>query len=70
MDSVFMTGFTYFSAAIYPWLYFLNLFWFHKMIKAAMKFISGEEEHEKGSKSLSRHDSLNNDEEKLPQSLN
>ena len=39
MDSVFMTGFTYFSAAIYPWLYFLNLFWFHKMVKAAMKFI-------------------------------
>ena len=66
MDSVFMTGFTYFSAAIYPWLYFLNLFWFHKMIKAAMKFIQGEDELEKGSKSPSRHDGLDNEEEKVP----
>ena len=43
MDGTFMAGFTYFSAAIYPWLYFLNLFWFHKMIKAAMRFISDED---------------------------
>ena len=44
MDGAFITGFTYFSAAIYPWLYFLNLFWFHKMIKAAMRMFSDEDE--------------------------
>ena len=44
MDGAFMTGLTYFSAAIYPWLYFLNLFWFHKMIKAAMRMFSDEDE--------------------------
>ena len=42
-DGTFMSGFTYLSAALYPWLYFLNLFWFHKMIKAATRFLSDED---------------------------
>ena len=42
-DGTFISGFTYLSAALYPWLYFLNLFWFHKMIKAATRFLSDED---------------------------
>ena len=40
-DSGFMVFLTYFSASIYPWLYFLNLYWFYKMIKAAIDHFLG-----------------------------
>ena len=39
-DSRFMVILTYFSAAIYPLLYFLNLFWFYKMVKAAIVMLT------------------------------
>ena len=41
-----MIGFTYFSAAIYPWLYFLNLYWFYKMIKGVIEFFTESAESE------------------------
>ena len=49
-DGVLMSGYTYFSAAIYPWLYFLNLFWFHKMVKAAVRFLDTGNAEEKSGK--------------------
>ena len=40
----FMTGYSYFAVAVYPWLYFLNIFWFHKTIQVVLRFLSSKDE--------------------------
>jgi len=44
-----MIGFTYFSSVIYSLLYFLNIFWFYRMVKGIIEFVmeSGNEEKDK-----------------------
>ena len=64
-DGVLMSGYTYFSAAIYPWLYFLNLFWFHKMVKAALLFLDTGDASEKSAKTPQEHSNFS-EEDKQP----
>ena len=45
-DSIVMIVYTWISAIIYPWLYFLNIFWFYKMVKGAIEYFSGSGEEE------------------------
>ena len=44
-----MIGFTYFSSVIYSLLYFLNIFWFYKIVKGIIEFVmeSGDEDKDK-----------------------
>ena len=44
-DSKSIVIYTWISAVIYPLLYFLNLFWFYKMIKGAIALIWPPEEN-------------------------
>ena len=44
-DSGFMVFILYLSASIYPWLYFLNLYWFYKMVKVVIDMVLGKGEN-------------------------